>query len=471
MTGTIGANGAWSIANVPVLPGGSNYQLDATHPLYLAGRMTHTLNPNDNYTAPATTLRGGDANNDGAIGIGDVSCIGGAFGGTPTICGTTGSNDINADGAVNILDLVLAGGNYGLAAPDRGDVELPVSGQVIAREEIVTRVRHSPTGILLAVALSCGILLSLAAPQAAAADSRHVGRGGQHELGRVYHTATLLPDGRVLIAGGSDAIGPVSSVDLYNPADGEWTAAAPMSVARAAQTATLLANGRVLVAGGDGATGWCLATAELYDPITGTWTATGSMATPRGGHTATLLRDGRVLVTGGTARGVVDHQQRGNIQPGTGIWTPAGNMSVARVTHTASLLPDGKVLIAGGNAVGINYDTTELYDPVLNTWLPAAPMNTLHTYHRAVTLRDGRVLVAGGYTTTGSSILPAAEVYDPAANSWTATENMTQARVLPTRHFWRTAPCWLPADMMRVPQRPPPRCTTRRRTPGPPREA
>lgn len=109
--------GAFSFSNVPAMAGGSNYQIDAAHSLYLGNRQTHTLNAGDSYATGATKLLGGDANNDATISIGDLSCIGGDFGGPPSTCGGTGSSDINASGAVNILDLVLAGGNYGLSTP------------------------------------------------------------------------------------------------------------------------------------------------------------------------------------------------------------------------------------------------------------------------------------------------------------------------------------------------------------------
>ena len=115
--------GAFTISSVKVMPGGSNYQFDAAHSLYLGNRTTHTLNPLENYTASATRLLGGNANNDDnadriEIDISDLTCIGGSFGGAPPFtCGATGSSHVNADGAVNILDLVLSGGNYGLTSP------------------------------------------------------------------------------------------------------------------------------------------------------------------------------------------------------------------------------------------------------------------------------------------------------------------------------------------------------------------
>ena len=111
------ATGIFTINNIKVMPGGSNYQLDAAHGLYLGNRTTSMLHPLDSFTAPHTRLLGGDANNDGLIDLSDLTCIGGSFGGAPITCGTIGSNDINADGIINILDLVLPGSNYGLSAP------------------------------------------------------------------------------------------------------------------------------------------------------------------------------------------------------------------------------------------------------------------------------------------------------------------------------------------------------------------
>ncbi|MBI5879014.1 MAG: hypothetical protein HZB53_15290 [Chloroflexi bacterium] len=105
---------------VPAQAGGTTYNLAANHSLYLHNTLTAggpMVTPGGSATVAATLLKGGDATNDGAIDVTDLTCIGGAFGGAPTLCGTTGSSDINADGVVNILDLVLAGGNYGLAAP------------------------------------------------------------------------------------------------------------------------------------------------------------------------------------------------------------------------------------------------------------------------------------------------------------------------------------------------------------------
>jgi hypothetical protein len=111
------STGAFTFSNVEVSPGGSNYQIEATHGLYLSNRTSHLLQRNEAFSAPQTRLLGGDANNDGLIDLSDLTCIGGSFGDSPVLCGTTGSSDINADGDVNILDLVLPGSNFGLTSP------------------------------------------------------------------------------------------------------------------------------------------------------------------------------------------------------------------------------------------------------------------------------------------------------------------------------------------------------------------
>ena len=143
---------------------------------------------------------------------------------------------------------------------------------------------------------------------------------------RYDHTATLLPNGQVLVAGGFGG-NYLASAELYDPATGLWTATGSMAAARFCHTVTLLPNGQVLVAGGFNDASGALASAELYDPATGLWTATGSMATKRDGHTATLLPNGQVLVAGGYNGVFLASAEL--YDPATGLWTATGHGSMA----------------------------------------------------------------------------------------------------------------------------------------------
>jgi len=193
------------------------------------------------------------------------------------------------------------------------------------------------------------------------------------------HTATLLPGGKVLVAGGSsnhagdNAHGVhLSSAELYDPASGVWTPTGEMSTPHDNHTATLLPNGMVLVAGGNDTNG-ALARAELYNPASGAWTKTGSLATPRYWHPATLLPNGKVLVAGGwNVTGPLSSAEL--YDPATGTWTASGAMSAARAVLAPTLLASGQVLIAGGAGTNeVPLSIAELYDPGLGfnpAWRP-----------------------------------------------------------------------------------------------------
>ncbi|MDY7230343.1 kelch repeat-containing protein [Hyalangium sp. s54d21] len=222
---------------------------------------------------------------------------------------------------------------------------------------------------------------------------------------RNHHTATLLPNGKVLVAGGS--FSPLTA-ELYDPATNTWSLTGAMPSTRESHTATLLPDGKVLVVGGwDG--GNLLATAVLYDPTTGTWNSTGSMASTRDAHTATLLPDGKVLIAGGSSS-----TQAEVYDPATGTWSPTGSMVSARYFHTATLLPNGTVLVAGKFAdYGAPEDSAEVYDPATGTWSLTSPLASSHQQHTATLLPNGTVLVAGGYKVDGNYELEKAELYIP----------------------------------------------------------
>ncbi len=245
---------------------------------------------------------------------------------------------------------------------------------------------------------------------------------------REGHTATLLPDGKVLVAGGSERR---ASAELYDPASGTWSATGDMIEVRTSQTATLLLDGKVLVAGGitSGHGGNALGSAELYDPIQGIWTATRSLVTPRLLHTATLLPDGKVLVAGGSSSGTggVALASAELFDPVSASWTATESMPAVRIGHTATLLASGKVLVVGGSAGHDALTSAELYDPSIGSWTATGNMVMSRSGPTATLLRDGMVLVAGG-SGGGGGALASAELYDPASGSWTAAGNMDGGR-------------------------------------------
>ncbi len=255
---------------------------------------------------------------------------------------------------------------------------------------------------------------------------------GNLNVARAFHTAMLLPNGEVLVAGGYTLITPVSSpsytesAELYDPATGTWSVTGNLSTDRSSHTATLLPNGKVLVAGG-----CCpsLNSAELYDPATRTWSITGNLSTARLGHTATLLPNGQVLVAGGYPVSVSSPSGTNSAElydPATGTWSVTGNLSTARFGHTATLLPNGQVLVAGGgNRTGStenSLNSTELYDPATGIWSSTANLNTARVAHTATLLPNGKVLVAGG----GGPAPNSTELFDLGLPSPVLTLNSTK---------------------------------------------
>jgi Galactose oxidase, central domain/Kelch motif len=275
-------------------------------------------------------------------------------------------------------------------------------------------------------------------------------------------TVTLLADGKVLIVGGGDNhVSATNLAEIYDPATDAFTPAGSglMPVERANHTATLLKNGRVLIAGGVNRMGTALETAILFDPQSGKFIPTGNMTEPRYAAAATLLRDGRVLISGGvsTSEGYAGAKQVKQEEqsldtaelydPKSGKFSPAGkvervyditsnkiilraSMTAARREHTATLMTagpaTGQVLIAGG--IGDQnkpIPSAELYDPVTNSFKATGNMTVARTYQGASELSDGRVLIAGG-TDARDQALATAELYDPASGRFALTAGPMQ---------------------------------------------
>lgn len=280
-------------------------------------------------------------------------------------------------------------------------------------------------------------------------------------------TATLLPDGRVLLLN--------LVAKAYDPATGRVSNLPMPPTLRVYASATLLQDGRVLIAGGAGSLGvgvsvdgssseaTGLASAELFDPATGTYTPTGAMARPRAFHTATLLADGRVLIQGGgapTSESTGAAAPEPNVVPPPELYDPAtgtfgptnGDTLIPLVLATATLLQDGKVLFAGGQTAvapaegatpdpsgtsGVPTTEAELFDPASGTFSATGAMSAARLWHTATALQDGRVLIVGGTAnsdlmTSGQTVDPtagSAETYDPGSGTFGATGDTVAPRM------------------------------------------
>jgi galactose oxidase-like protein len=286
---------------------------------------------------------------------------------------------------------------------------------------------------------------------------------GSMTIVRCFETATTLPNGQVLFAGGQSSGGPTATAEIYDPVAGMFTTTASMGFARQGHTATLLSDGTVLIAGGTGNCGGSpctLNTAELYNPASGMFTPTnGKMATPYSGAaaillntgqiliagggntfaelydpssgsfsqtaaavnppaqcTATLLQNGTVLFTGGVAAGAVSADAE-IYDPIAGTFTATGSLNIPRDLHTATLLANGEVLIAGGNSTFSRPAAAELYDPVSGTFRLTGNLEETRFGQSATALSDGTVLIAGG---VGGQALASIEAYDPSAGTFSS---------------------------------------------------
>ena len=291
---------------------------------------------------------------------------------------------------------------------------------------------------------TCGILLGALACQsydpASTGDPHELGEPsptpptepagtltGDMAIPRAFHTATLLPDGRVLVVGGATSTvqccgntEDLASVELFDPASGTWSETGSLYQVRFGHDALLLPNGNVLVIGGQGSR-MDLTSVESFDSSTETWSVIGSLTTPRLGATVTLLPDGTVLVAGGFNWGT-ELNSAERFDPATGTSTPAGPMVKARYYHTAALLANGDVLVAGGFNNG-HLASSEVYDSVSGTWSEKGPMLLERDGFGTALLPSGKLLVIGS---THHDVVT--ELYDPSTGVWEVMGTLAEGR-------------------------------------------
>jgi WD40 repeat protein len=433
---------------------------------------TGTFTPTDTMITPrmnhtATLLKdgtvliaGGFDNNGDSLDIAEIyDPVSGTFAQT--------NGDMNAPRAFQTASLLpngqvlLAGGNDDNSAevydPPSGFFA-PLTAGMLAARDFQSATTLGNGQILMAGGATCCVV-NQGFPSAASSPSAELFDAtsgtfvvtGTMQRPRSFHTATLLHDGTVLIAGGEDTTSIVSNTaELYDPASGVFSLTGSLINARFFHSAAVLAcapsiagtpachvppglNGDVLVAGGGDSTGIAdQATAELYTPAASTFASTGSLGTARDNATATVLNDGRVLIAGG------EDTLNGNplssaeiYDPSTGTFTTvASAMTMPRRFHAASLLQNGTVLITGGVITSpvLNRftETAEIFDPNGNggagSFTATGSMNEQRAFHTSTLLSDGRVLVAGG---TGDS---SAETYDPSIGQFSFTDDMIGIR-------------------------------------------
>ena len=247
---------------------------------------------------------------------------------------------------------------------------------------------------------------------------------------RADHIAVMLPTGKVLVAGGVAYPSDLDkSAELYEPtADSAnpWSTAAPLNDVHSGATGTLLHSGKVLVVGYNHITNGN--SAEVYDPYSDSWSFTGPPRSRREMHSAVLLPNGKVLVTGGKYSSTPLATTE-IFDPATSTWSDAAPMTVARYGHTTTLIPgSGKVIAVGGYGLAGNSNSVEVYDPVTNSWSSAASLSTGRSFHSSVLLPSGKLLVVGGGAGSSSEATASVEFFDPDVGTWSSVASMLNAR-------------------------------------------
>lgn len=309
------------------------------------------------------------------------------------------------------------------ATQNTGQITGQITGQVVPiRPMTAPRAAHSATLLMngrVLIAGGCTQGTCDSGPATQTAEIFNPQTQGFAVIGRLMeprlsHAAVRLEGGTVLLLGGWVSGRVTASTERFDPATGTFSPAPNMLEPRADFSATVLNNGRVLIAGGYRNRTF-LNTAEIFDPRSKQFTPAGQLSGPRGGHTAVRLSDGRVLLVGGSAEPDRVLSSAEIFDPATNRFSRAGDLGTARRKHASIGLPDGRVLVVGGSSerdYAGRFNTTEVFNPSTNRFMPGPRMSRdRFKFGDAVAvLPDGRVLTAGGAST--------AEVFDPRTNTW-----------------------------------------------------
>jgi hypothetical protein len=447
----------------------------ATATLSIAGSphsvTANYVNADGNFSNSAASLSGGQIVNAagttitvtpsvGTITLGDTVTFTATVTANPPASGTPtgiviffdGSTPIGggklSGGQTTFSTAVLAVGSHSITAIYNGDANFaasPLSSPITETVNLrgsTTGLSLNPTTVAAGQASTTTVTVTDAGASTPPGTPDTFTATGAPATGRIGFTATLIADGAVVVIGGTDANGAVlKSAEFYNAGSFSPTPGS-LNTARTGAVAVLLGNGKVLVAGGssDGSANGALNSAELLDLNSGTFAPTSNhMTAARFGMTATLLNNGKVLIAGGqNSGGVVNSAEL--YDPAADTFTATGNLNAARTGASATLLGTGKVLVAGGSSdgtVGGALNSAEVFDPAGNagagTFTSVAGANpTLATGRwqpEAALLLSGKVLIAGGQNSIGPGPVITADIYDPAADSFTASAHqMNEAR-------------------------------------------
>lgn len=249
---------------------------------------------------------------------------------------------------------------------------------------------------------------------------------GALNVARRFFTLTALNDGRVVAIGGEDLAGPLLTAEVYNTQTHTWTLSGPLSEARRNHAAVRLANGWVLVSGGQGANGE-LASAELWNPTRRDFRAGGTLATARAGHAAFVQTSGTVVVLGGRRSGAaLASVERYN--PAVNGWTEVGSLLVPRADFAAVAVDSERIFLCGGSdGTHQALASCELFDAIELASQPRAAMHVARRGLGLVHIQGELVWAVGGEGEAGP-VRASSEVYNPSLDRWFATGLMSTPR-------------------------------------------